>query len=92
MRIENWLAHSGYFQFSVFIVIVSAMCFLLSALREVADTLQVADDAGHIVHILAVADGTLFQIPLVDVAAVVTDGVGYIEGEIVATFGGGHVE
>ena len=64
----------------------------MTALGEVADTFQVANDAGHIVHILAVADGALFQIPLVDMATIVADGIGYIEGEIIASFGGCHTE
>ncbi len=68
------------------------MGFLLSTLREVTDTLQVADDTGHVVHILAVADGTLFEIPLVDMAAVVADGVGYVEGKVIAPFGGSHTQ
>ena len=69
-------------------MVISAVGFFLSALGEVADALEVADDAGHVVNILAVADGTFFEITLVDMSAVVTDGVGYVEGKVVASFCG----
>ncbi len=35
---------------------------------------------------------TLLEITFVDITAVVTDSVGYIEGKVVATFLGGHLE
>ena len=59
---------------------------LLTGLREVRDALQVADDTSHVVHVLRVAVRALLQITLVNMAAVVADGVRDIEGEIVAAF------
>ena len=56
-------------------MIVSPMGFFLSSLREVTNALQIADNASHIVHILAVTDGTLVQIPLVNVSTVVANGI-----------------
>ena len=66
------------------------MCFFLTALGEVADTFEITDDAGHVVHVLAVADRTFFEIPFVDMAAVVADGVGYVESKVVASFSSRH--
>ena len=68
-------------------MVVSSLCLFLAALGEVADTFAVADDTGHVIHILAVAYGTFFERPFVDMAAVVADGVGYIESKVVASFG-----
>ena len=73
-------------------VVIAAMGFFLTALREVADAFQVADDASHVVHVLAMAVGTFFEVPLVDVAAVVADGVGDVEGKVVAAFCGGYAQ
>ena len=73
-------------------MVESAVCLFLAALGEIADAFEVADDAGHVVNILAVADGTFFEITLVDMAAVVADGVGYVECEVVAAFGGGNAQ
>lgn len=61
-------------------------------MREVADAFQVADDAGHVVDVLAVAHWTLFQVAFVDMATVVADGVGYVEGEIVAPLCSRHAQ
>ena len=66
------------------------MGFFLAALREVADAFQVAYDAGHVVHIFAVADGAFMEIPFVDMATVVADSIGNIESEIIATLGSCH--
>ena len=60
--------------------------------REIADTFQIADDAGHVIHILAVAMRTLLEIALVDMSAIVADGVGDVIGEIIATFLCCHAE
>ena len=68
------------------------MGFLLAGCREVAYPFQVADDAGHVVHVLAVADGALFQVTLVYVATVVADGIGYVEREVIASFLGRHLQ
>ena len=74
------------------IFVVSAGGFLLAGLGEAADALHVADDACEVVHILAVAFGAFVEIALVDVAAIVADGVGNVEGEVVAAFLRGHAE
>jgi len=65
---------------------------LLAGLRETADALHVADDAGEVIDVLAVAFRTFMQVALVDMAAVVADGVGDVEGEVVASFLCGHAE
>ena len=72
--------------------IVAAGGLLLAGLREVGDALQVADDAGHVVDVLRVAVGALLQVALVDVAAVVADGVGNVEREVVAALLGSHLQ
>ena len=64
----------------------------MAGLGEAADALHVADDAGEVVNVLAVAFGALVEVTLVDVAAVVADGVGNVEGEVVAAFLRGHAE
>ena len=73
-------------------MIVSPMGFFLSSLREVTNALQVADNAGHIVHILAVTDGTLVQIPLVNVSTVVANGIRHVKGEVIASLCCCHAE
>ena len=72
--------------------VVAAGGLLLAGLAEVGDTAQVADDAGQVVDILGMAMGALLEVAFVDVAAVVADGVGNVEGEIVAAFLGGHLQ
>ena len=72
--------------------IVAAGGLLLARLAEVGDSAQVADDARQVVDILRVAVGALLEVALVNVATVVADGVGDIEGEVVAPFLGGHFE
>ena len=64
----------------------------MARLAEIADALQVTDNAGQVVNVMAVALGALFQIALVDVTAVVTDRVRDVEGEVVATFTGGYAQ
>ncbi len=66
--------------------------FLLARLAEIADTLQVTDNAGQVVDVVAVAFGAFLQETLVDVTAVVTDRVRDVEGEVVATFTGGYAQ
>ena len=60
--------------------------------REIADTFQIADDAGHVIHILAVAMRTLLEIALVDMSAIVADGIGDVECKIVAPLLGRHAQ
>ena len=50
--------------------------------REIADALEVADDSCHVVHVLAMAVWTFLEVALVDVSAVVADGVGDVEREV----------
>ena len=59
---------------------------MLARLGEVADTLEIADDARKIIHILTAADGTLVEIAFVDMPAIVAEGVGDIECEVVGAF------
>ena len=72
--------------------IVSARGLLLAGLREVGDALEVADDAGHVVDVLRVAVGALLEVALVDMAAVVADGVGNVEREVVAALLRSHLQ
>ena len=51
----------------------------MPCLGEIADTLHISDDAGQIIHILAVTFGTFMQIPFVDMMAFVTYCIRYIE-------------
>ena len=56
----------------------------LTGLGEVAHTLEVTDDTRQIVDILGVADGTLLEVALVDVTAVVADRIRNVICEVVA--------
>ena len=58
----------------------------LAGLRETADAFHVADDAGEVVEVFAVANGTFVEVAFVNVAAVVADGVGDVEGKVIASF------
>ena len=64
----------------------------MTRLAEIADAFQVTDDAGQVVDVVAVALGAFFEVTLVDVAAVVTDGVRNVEGEVVAAFTCRHTQ
>ena len=65
---------------------------LLACLGEIADTLEIANDAGHIIDILGMAMRTLFEIALIYSATVIADSVGHVEREVVAAFTGCHLE
>ena len=66
-------------------LIVSSSSFLLAIEREVAYTLQVADDTSQIVEILRSAHRALMQVVLVNVTTIIAERVGNVEGEIVAS-------
>ena len=66
--------------------VISPCCLLLTCLREVGYALQVANDTGHIVHVLRMAVRTLMQVALVDGSTLVAHGVGNIEREVVTAF------
>ena len=68
------------------------MLLLLASQREVADALQITDDAGHVVNILRAAHRALVQVALVDVTAVVAERVGNVEREVVASLLGSHAQ
>ena len=72
--------------------VITAGGLFLTGLREVGNALQIADDTRHVIDILRMAVGALLQIALVDMAAVVADGVGDVEGEVVTTFLGSHLQ
>lgn len=72
--------------------IVTACGFFLSCCGEVAHALEVADDTCHVIDVLAVAVRALLEVTLVDVSAIVADGVGDVECEIVASFFGSHFQ
>ena len=73
------------FDFVSAIGIEAAACLLLTSSREVAYTLQIADDTSHVVDILAAAIRTLLEIAFVDMSALVADSVRDIEREVVAS-------
>ena len=68
------------------------MGFLLSGFREVADAFQVANDSGKVIYIVAVALRAFLQVALVDMSAVVTDGIRDVKRKIVAAFASGYAE
>lgn len=72
--------------------IISARGFFLAVCREVRNALEVADDAGEVVDVVAMAVRALGEIALVDATAFVAERVGDIEREVVAAFHGGHTE
>ena len=72
--------------------IVSLCGLLLPWLREVADTLHVADDSSQIVHIIAMTFRAFLQVTFVYMMTVIADGVRNVEGEVVAALGSGYPE
>ena len=74
----------------LFAGIIAALRLCLSWSREVADPLQVSDDTGHIVNVLAVAVWTFLEESLVDMSAVVTDSVWNVECKVVASLFRSH--
>ena len=81
-----------HYQLSIKVFVVAATGFFLAGLGEAADTFHISDNAGEVIHVLAVAFGTFMEIALVDMATVVANGVGDIEGKVVASFLGSHAE
>ena len=65
---------------------------MLARLGEVADTLEIADDARKIIHILTAADGTLVEIAFVYMPAIVASRIGDVEGEVVGALLRRHAE
>ena len=72
--------------------IISASGFFLAVDREVGNALEVADDAGEIVDVVAMAVRALGEIALVDATTFVAERVGDIEREVVAAFHSSHSE
>ena len=71
---------------------IEATCSLFLAwLREVADALQITDDTGHVVDILRMAVWALFQVALINMPTIVTNGIGNVESKIVASFLGSNL-
>ena len=70
--------------------IISSGSLLLPGLREIADSFHVADNAGQIIHVLAMTFRTLFQVSFVNVVAFVADRVRYIESKVIAALSGGY--
>ena len=64
----------------------------LASLREVAYALEVTDDTRQIVDILGVADRTLLEVTLVNMAAIVADRIRNVICEIVAAFMSGDAK
>ena len=72
--------------------IISACGFFLAVDREVGNALEVADDAGEVVDVVAMAVRALGEIALVDATTFVAERVGDIEREVIAAFHSGHTE
>ena len=72
--------------------VIAAGSLLLAVEREVGYALEITDDAGQVVQVLAVALGALVQVTLVDVSAVVAKGVGNVERKVVASLAGSHTQ
>lgn len=64
----------------------TAVRFLLTRCREVANTLHVAYNTCEIINVLRVTMRAFMQVSLIDVTAVITDGVRYVECEVIASF------
>lgn len=64
----------------------------LTGLGEVAHPLEVSDDTRQIVDILGVADGAFLEVALVDMTAVVADGIRDVICEVVAALVSGDAE
>lgn len=65
--------------------IITTLGFLLTRLREVANSLKIAYDTCHVVDIFASAMWTFLQIALIDMSTLVADGVGNVKCEVVAS-------
>ena len=72
--------------------VVTPSRLFLACLREVGYTFHVTDDTRKVVHILRVAMRALLEVAFVDVSALVADGIGDIEGEIVTAFHSGYAQ
>ena len=72
--------------------VIPACGFFLSVDGEVGNALEIADDAGEVVDVAAVAVWALGEIALVDATAFVAERVGDVEGEVVAAFHSRHAE
>jgi hypothetical protein len=88
-NIKNWHISASV---DLLFAVIPSVGFFLTGFREVADAFQVTDDAGQIIYIVAVTIGTFFEITLVDMSAVVADGIRNVKSEIVATFTGSHAQ
>ena len=72
--------------------VIPACGFFLSVDGEVGNALEITDDAGEIINVVAVAVRALGEVALVDATAFVAERVGDVEGEVVAPFHGCHAE
>ena len=61
-------------------------------MREIADPLHIADHARQVIDVLALAFGACLEVTFVDMAAVVADRIGNVEGEIVAALLRGYAQ
>ena len=68
------------------------MFFFLASLREIADTLHIADDTSHVVNVRAMAHGTLFEVAFINMSTFVADGIRDVEGEVVASLLSRHTQ
>ena len=72
--------------------VIASCGFFLSVDGEVRNALEITDDAGEVVDVVAVAVRALGEVALVDATTFVAERVGDVEGEVVAAFHSGHAE
>ena len=58
------------------------LCFFPAGFREARHPFEIANDASGIIKIFTAAGGTFIQAMLVDMSAIIADGIGDIEGKI----------
>ena len=66
--------------------------FLLAAFGPLGNQGQITDDTGGIIQIFTAALGAMLQLVLGNVAAIIADGIGNVEGEVVTAGGDGQLQ
>lgn len=72
--------------------VIASCGFFLSVDGEVRNALEITDDAGEVIDVVAVAVRALGEVALVDATTFVAERVGDVEGEVVAAFHSRHAE
>ena len=72
--------------------VMARLFFNLAVAGKAADQLEISDDAGGVVQIIAFALGAAVQTVLADMSTILTQGIGDIEGEVAASGLDGHIQ